>query len=286
MTNNSKIIYFSNSRNLQKKTSLTSVILVTTLFLILGLGIFWIYITFLKQSETADFEQEENQEQVVEEEEPVEISITKTLEHIQGQYAYIAFNGNYKEENNYPIIIYSHGSTFTVDDNPKNPLMDDLSEYAELFVNNGFILAASNQHGDNWGSKQAIEDTRNLVDFIIQKYPSSGDIYMIGYSMGGLPTMNYALKYPENIKKIALLAPTTYSSIWNTEKAKIIMDIPVKIWHGNKDVNVPYSMSTTFVKKLASLGKEIPLVTLDGKTHWDFGMADMEEILLFFNSEN
>jgi dipeptidyl aminopeptidase/acylaminoacyl peptidase len=48
-------------------------------------------------------------------------------------------------------------------------------------------------------------------------------------------------------------------------------------------VNVGYSLSTTFVNTLESFGKEVELVTLEGKTHWDLDTQYMDEIVEFFN---
>ncbi len=64
-----------------------------------------------------------------------------------------------------------------------------------------------------------------------------------------------------------------------------IEDIDIKIWHGTADVNVGYSLSTTFISTLESFGKEVELVTLEGKTHWDIHTEYMEDILEFFNQE-
>jgi predicted esterase len=108
---------------------------------------------------------------------------------------------------------------------------------------------------------------------------------MLGYSMGGLPTMNFASDYPERVNKIALLAPTTRSNEWNAERVAKIEDIDIQIWHGTADVNVGYSLSTTFINTLESFGKEVELVTLEGKTHWNIHTEYMEDILEFFNQE-
>ena len=121
-----------------------------------------------------------------------------------------------------------------------------------------------------------------MVNWIKDNYDTSDEIYMVGFSMGGLPTLNFATTYPENISKIALLAPTTRSNEWNSERVEKIKDMEIQIWHGTADVNVPYSLSTTFVGKLKTLGRDIPLITLDGKTHWDLDTEYMEEVLNFF----
>jgi predicted esterase len=121
-----------------------------------------------------------------------------------------------------------------------------------------------------------------MIEWIKEGYDTKEKVNMLGFSMGGLPTMNFVSKYPQLINKVALLAPTTNSNEWNTQRVEKIKDIDIKIWHGTSDVNVGYSLSTTFVSKLASFDKDVILVTLDGKTHWDLDTQYMDEILEFF----
>jgi predicted esterase len=96
--------------------------------------------------------------------------------------------------------------------------------------------------------------------------------------------MNFATEYPDLVSKIALLAPTTKTSEWDQERVDKIEDIDIKIWHGNADVNVGYTYTRNFVNKLEALGKDIELVTLEDKTHWDLDTEYVDDIVEFFNS--
>ncbi len=117
----------------------------------------------------------------------------------------------------------------------------------------------------------------------MQNYDIKPQIYMIGFSMGGLPTLNYASENNEMVSKVALLAPTTKISEWSLQRVNEVMGIDIKIWHGNADVNVPYGYTSNFVNKVKTWGKEIPLVTLEGKGHFDIDTEYMPDILEFFN---
>ena len=181
------------------------------------------------------------------------------------------------------LILYSHGSNTTVTENMEDPFMQDLKEYGLLFTQYNYIFAASNQHGVNWGSSASIQDTLNLKDWINSNYPIQEKVYLLGFSMGGLPTLNFTTTYPELISKIALLAPSTKTSEWNQTRADKVKDIDIKIWHGNKDVNVPYSSVVYFVNSMEKWGKDIEFITLEGKTHFDIDTEYMEDILTFFN---
>ena len=165
----------------------------------------------------------------------------------------------------------------------EDPFMQDLKNYGLLFTQYNYIFAASNQHGVNWGSSASIQDTLNLKDWINSNYPIQEKVYLLGFSMGGLPTLNFTTTYPELISKIALLAPSTKTSEWNQTRADKVKDIDIKIWHGNKDVNVPYSSVVYFVNSMEKWGKDIEFITLEGKTHFDIDTEYMEDILTFFN---
>ena len=254
------------------------------LILLILIGIF-LYKKLTQKEEVVDTinneqKEEVKEEVVVEPEEPIEVH--EIFETIDGQLAYIAVDSKFEKQKDFPIVIYSHGSTYSVTQDPNNQLLKDLRVYADTFVKEGYIFAASNQHGDNWGNAAAIKDTRKLVEYIKSNFATSDEIYLIGFSMGGLPTMNFAEKYPQGIVKIALLAPTTYATTWNSTRVENIRNIPIHIWHGNKDVNVPYSLTTSFIARLKAHGKEVTLVTIDGKGHWDIDTELIPEILEYF----
>lgn len=204
---------------------------------------------------------------------------------VEEQQAYVALQLPLSEVNPPTLIIYSHGSNTTVTQNMEDQFMKDLQSYATYLTPYNFIFAASAQHGVNWGNQASISDTLNLINWIKERYTIQPKVYMIGFSMGGLPTLNFAYQYPDLISKIALLAPSTKTSTLTLLKADSIKDIDIQIWHGNKDVNVPYSSVVTFVNAMKTYGKEIPLVTLEGKTHFDIDTEYMEDILQFFNGE-
>lgn len=240
---------------------------------------------FQENTESTEEQIDTSTEEIIPEppkEEPIEVK--EIFQDIDGQLSYIAIDTRYETKTNLPIVIYSHGSTYSVTSNPDNQLLKDLKLYGDAFVKKGYIFAASNQHGDNWGNSYAIEDTRKLIEYIQRNFTSSKEIYLVGFSMGGLPTLNFAAKYPQNIVKIALLAPTSYATSWNSERVSAIRNIPIKIWHGNKDVNVPYSMTTSLIARLKAYDKEVVLETIDGVGHWDVDTERIDDILTYFQT--
>lgn len=291
MRNDSKIIYSFSTKGVKKPYKKKNLLPLIIALILLGLAILTITKILFKKNEPKELSTEATQEVVSISEDEINIdsndfkNMYQIFETIDGQTAYIAIKETFSGKDSLPIIIYSHGSTYTITEDKSNPLLKDLEMYAKEAVKNGYIFAASNQHGDNWGNNQSIEDTRKLIEYINYNFPSSGDIYLIGFSMGGLPTMNFAAKYPERIKKIALLAPTSYATAWNQARVDIITEIPIQIWHGNKDVNVPYSMSTSLIKRLSSYGKNVDLITVDGKGHFDIDTELITDIFDYFKTE-
>jgi len=275
--------YTLKQQEMKKQQSKRLFLIPVFIILLVLLGIF-LYKKSIQKEEVVEVDNEEKieeQQEIIEEpEEPIEVH--EIFETIDGQLAYIAVDSKFEKKKDFPIVIYSHGSTYSVTQNPDNQLLKDLRIYADTFIKEGYIFAASNQHGDNWGNAAAIEDTRKLVEYIKTNFKTSDEIYLIGFSMGGLPTMNFAEKYPEGIVKIALLAPTTYATTWNSARVENVKSIPIKIWHGNQDVNVPYSLTTSFIARFKAHDKEVTLVTIEGKGHWDVDTELIPEILEYF----
>ncbi len=257
-----------------------------SLLVIVGVSIFFIIQTkSKKENDTPPVQDIDIEEEGIEEEvTPAGPHYEELLPEIGGQQAYIVVPTKIDKKNPPTVILYSHGSNTQVTQNMEEPFMKDLQMYGVLFTQHNYIFAASNQHGVNWGNTASIQDTLNLKVWIEENYSVKDRVHLLGFSMGGLPTMNFATTYPEIIEKIALLAPTTKSSDWNQSRADTLKDMDLKLWHGNKDVNVPYSYSASFVKKMSGYGVYIEFVTLEDKGHFDIDTEYAEDILHFFNS--
>jgi len=271
------------------KDVLINILLFIVLVLLLAIPAYLCYRVFLVDTK-ANEESPQTENIEVEQENLVEEDIAKGPLYeeffpiIDNEQAYVVVPTKIDSKNPPTLIIYSHGSNTNVTQNMEDQFMKDLLEYGIFFTQHNYIFAASNQHGVNWGNQASVRDTLNLKQWVMQNYDIKSNIYMIGFSMGGLPTLNFASENPEMVAKIALLAPTTRTSEWNQARVEKIKGMEIKIWHGNADVNVPYSTSVNFVNAMNKWGKEIPLVTLQGKTHWDVDTQYMEDILDFFSN--
>lgn len=276
-------INISNSNN--RKFTAKKIPSLIFFLILIAIPVYFAYKTFSPRVEIFDTEEENKQEEQIEQEEETEEfsgpHFEEMYEDIGGEIAYIAVPTNIDKKKLPTIVVYSHGSNTRVTMDTEEEFMKDLQKYGEIYTEKNLIFAASNQHGENWGNQLSIQDTLNMIEWIKDKYETKEKIYMVGFSMGGLPTLNFATTHPELVSKIALLAPTTRASEWNSERVEKISEMKIQIWHGTADVNVGYSLSTTFVNKLQSLGREIPLITLEGKTHWDMEEEYMDDVLEF-----
>ncbi|MFH1674503.1 MAG: alpha/beta fold hydrolase [Pseudomonadota bacterium] len=64
------------------------------------------------------------------------------------------------------------------------------------------------------------------------------NLLMIGSSFGGLMGALFSLKYPDRVRKLVLLAPALCFREYKLPDSETI-DVPVIIYHGNKDDVVP-----------------------------------------------
>lgn len=276
-------INISNSNN--RKFTAKKIPSLIFFLILIAIPVYFAYKTFSPRVEIFDTNEENKQEEQIEQEEETEEfsgpHYEEMYEDIGGEIAYIAVPTNIDKKKLPTIVVYSHGSNTRVTMDTEEEFMKDLQKYGEIYTEKNLIFAASNQHGENWGNQLSIQDTLNMIEWIKERYETKEKIYMVGFSMGGLPTLNFATTHPELVSKIALLAPTTRASEWNSERVEKISEMKIQIWHGTADVNVGYSLSTTFVNKLQSLGREIPLITLEGKTHWDMEEEYMDDVLEF-----
>ncbi len=274
--------------NTEKKTHISDLVLFIVFLLLLAFPAYLAYEVLVANNKpVAENTQQEETTTPLEEEKtiPEGPKYTEIVRDISGQTAYIAVPTNIDTSNPPTIIMYSHGSNTRVISDLYDPFMIDLQGYGKYFGEQNYIFAASNEHDENWGNAASVADMLTLQQWIQERYTTSTKVYLIGFSMGGLPTMHFTQKYPENVAKIALLAPTTRTYEWTRAQIDSIADIDIQIWHGTSDVNIGYVNSVEFVDYMENNGKVIPLISLEGKTHFDLDTEYMDQILQFFNAD-
>lgn len=242
-----------------------------------------------QQIESSDTSEEINENDIEEyityDEAPADNTNTyfEKVAKVNGEYLYIAFPLKIQKDKPPRLIVYSHGSNTIVSKDFADQFMKDLQGYGKYFVKENYAFVASNMHGANWGSDQAVQDILNATNYIKDRYLVDEKIDLIGFSMGGLPTFNYMFKYPKTVNCTFLLAPT--SREYSKENMKAIKNIPIKILHGDKDVNVPLYLSTSLLSRNNSFGYDnISLKIVNGVGHFDIDTEKKSTILKFFKT--
>jgi len=201
---------------------------------------------------------------------------------IDNQPMYYAYPLEIQEEKPPELIIYSHGQLQRIVEDLEDEYMLKMREYGDFFASRGYGFSASNQHGDNWGQRESLDDIeKSIIWFEDNGYPISEKKNMLGFSMGGKATINYAIENSNEIAKVALLAPTPKAELTEFDVEKI-KDIPIRIWHGTGDVNIPFSTTQQYVQRFENYNKEIDVVPIENAGHFDIETTLMNEILEFF----
>lgn len=273
--------------NTEKKTHISDVVLFIVFLLLLAFPAYLAYKVLVANNKPVEENTQQKEEETPKVEEktvPEGPKYTEIVRDISGQTAYIAVPTNIDLNNPPTIILYSHGSNTRVISDLYDPFMIDLQGYGKYFAERNFIFAASNEHDENWGNAASVEDMLTLQTWIQERYTARTKVYLIGFSMGGLPTMHFTQKYPGNVAKIALLAPTTRTYEWKKTQIDSLANIDIQVWHGTSDVNIGYVNSVEFVDYMKNNGKEISLISLEGKTHFDLDTEYMDQVLQFFQA--
>ena len=226
------------------------------------------------------------EEPVIYEEEEEEINkkeITEYVENItviDNQPMYYAYP---KDTNSAKLIIYSHGQLQRITTNLDDPYMLTMRDYGKFFALHGFVFTASNQHDDNWGEKEALNDIKKSIEYIesLEEIEILPKKLLVGFSMGGRSAINYALENSNEVEKIALLAPSP-SPLISEKSVKNLINIPTKIWHGEDDINIPIAISQDYIKSFKTYDKEIEFSSVKETDHFELETSMFEEILEFF----
>ena len=202
---------------------------------------------------------------------------------IEGQFTYYAYPQVIDTEKPPVLVVYSHGSNTVVTENMKESFMKDLHLWGNKMTAENYAFVASNEHGANWGNVAAVADMENAIKYMRKRFDLQEKVMLVGFSMGGLPTLNFAFENADEINKIALLAGTTYAYRYSAKQYKSLEDIKIKIWHGTADVNVPISLSRDFARFAKKYDLDVTLKEIPNETHWDMDTEKIDEIIDFYN---
>lgn len=188
-----------------------------------------------------------------------------------------------------PLVVFIHGAGM-VNDYPKlqssvKPILSHQKDYPFIF----FAPLLANR--DNWESSFA--SLKTMLDEVVDKYPvDPSRIYLTGISMGGNFGLQFAIENPNLFAAFASLAGGPPENHQWTESVLnnigVLKNLPIQIYHGDKDVTVFMDRSETIVNTLKEAGGNITLVVLPGRDHDIFDIYAKDDIFswLFQNQKN
>ena len=176
---------------------------------------------------------------------------------------------NFDANKKYPLILSLHGAGGRGKDNRKQ-LKNWNKQLADEKIRKDYpcyVLAP--QSPELWNKNQL-----TLIKEIIKDIPSVDmkRIYIMGHSMGGHGTFIFIQLDPSYF---AAASPSAGSGLKSTQPfidAKVIKDIPIWTFHGDKDKVCPYEKVKKVFDEVKKLGGKMKLTTWKGANHGVSGM--------------
>ena len=182
--------------------------------------------------------------------------ITKT---ISANYVLYLPDGYGTDDRRWPLVLFLHGSGERGTDLNRVKIHGPLK-----LVDQGkkfdFILAAPQCPDDEEWSAEVLG---GLLDDIEQRYPvDKNRVYVTGLSMGGYGTWRLGLAFPD---RFAALAPICGGE--SSVRVCSLKKVPMRVYHGKKDLVVPVEESVKLVKKLNACGGNAELIVYPEAGH-------------------
>jgi len=163
------------------------------------------------------------------------------------------------ENGKYPLIVTLHGigergsDLWKVKNEGLPKILDGKNDFKFIVVSPQCPSTTEWYYND--GIQQKLD---KMIDSVISRYPVDVNrIYLTGLSMGGIGTLDLAIRYPA---RFAALIPIAFriEDGWNLCAIK---DIPMWVFHGERDDIIPISKAQAVVNALVVCGGN-PLFTI------------------------
>ncbi len=165
----------------------------------------------------------------------------------------------------FPAILILHGSGERGTD--LSMVMKNVPyQLAEKRTDFPFIVIAPLCPMREWWKPESV---KYLVDEVMAKYPIDPDrLYLTGLSMGGFGSWAVAIEYPD---LFAAVVPICGGG--DTADIERIKNIPIWIFHGDKDGAVPVKLSDEIFDALKKIGGRVRYSRYPGVDHGSWGPA-------------
>ena len=194
---------------------------------------------------------------------------------IKLNYALYTPNNYRKTESELPLVLYLHGVGERGTDLQKLELngIPELISKGKAFP---FLTLAPQCPEFGWWSRsEYVEALASLTKEIISDHRvDKKRVYVTGLSMGGYGTLAVAKKYPQLFSAIIPIC----GGMDDHRDIERLEDMPIWLFHGDKDNTHPVERSTAIYDLLKPNNKKIKLTIYEGVGHnsWDETYANDE----------
>jgi predicted peptidase len=172
---------------------------------------------------------------------------------VRGNYLLFLPDTHGQGDHKYPLILFLHGSGERGND-PKvigrfGPPLVALKQKGFPFI----VLAPQCPGGKWWSDVDVTEMVTSLLDKICKDYAVDPNrIYLTGMSMGGFGAWDLAQKYPNRWAALAVVCG------WGDPYLQTrLKNLPTRVFHGEKDPNVPIALAQLMVTFLRQIGGNV-----------------------------
>jgi len=194
---------------------------------------------------------------------------------IKLNYALYTPNIYRKTESELPLVLYLHGVGERGTDLKKLEL-NGIPELISKGKDFPFLTLAPQCPDFGWWSRsEYVEALASLTKEIISSHRvDKKKVYVTGLSMGGYGTLALAKKYPQLFSAIIPIC----GGMDDHKDIERLGDMPIWLFHGDKDNTHPVERSTAIYDLLKPNNKKIKLTIYEGVGHnsWDETYANDE----------
>jgi predicted esterase len=179
---------------------------------------------------------------------------------------------NFDQNKKYPLFVFLHGAEET----EKTLIGTDTLLPGEFILLGPFGRGTTN----GFAVDHAQEDIAEAIDAVREDYPiDDSNIILSGVSMGGYGVYRTFFETPQKFKAVAVFAGLPYletitypdgqptPNFLDEQKLTVFKNLPMFIFHGEKDQNAPFALTRELVDKLRRAGAKVEFITEPEKGH-------------------
>jgi predicted esterase len=182
----------------------------------------------------------------------------------------------------YPLLVYLHGSA-----SDETNLMD-----IRRLIPDGFIALGPRGRGPSnlWTMDNAQDDVAEAIRAVERSYPiDSTRIVLAGFSMGGYGVYRTFYETPRTFRALVVLSGSPdMATRWTGSDSlpdftrprylQVFRGVPIFVFHGRRDRNVPFDRTAAFVEQLKGAGARVEFHVEDDKGHESPGDATVQAL--------